>query len=280
MSSTLTRGPLPARVYWTRRLLLLGTVFALVFAFAHLLGGGSDAASAPQARQAAARTKPASTTTPSTSTSVAPLPTLPAVPGTTKAAHHQKNVKPTPPPLAEPEGTCSDADIAVTPAVHHAFAGEPVTMVMKLRTIQSPACTWTVSPDSMTVKITSGADDIWFSRECTRSIPRHDVVVRNTQSTKVELTWSGRRSDDTCSRFAGWAMPGWYHVSAAAYAGEPSDVQFRLRRPTASPPATETTKPDSKSSQQDQQKQGSKTQDSTSGQGSTKPDKKQTQKRD
>ena len=28
-----------------------------------------------------------------------------------------------------------------------------------------------------------------------------------------------------------WAMPGWYHVEAAALGGEPSDVQFQLTAP-------------------------------------------------
>mgnify|MGYP006150707977 CR=1 FL=1 len=53
--SALTRGPLPARVYWTRRLLVLGTVFLLVFGIARVLTSGSDGSSAeePQAVQAA-----------------------------------------------------------------------------------------------------------------------------------------------------------------------------------------------------------------------------------
>ena len=28
-----------------------------------------------------------------------------------------------------------------------------------------------------------------------------------------------------------WALPGWYHVAAAALAGEPSDLQFELDAP-------------------------------------------------
>ena len=46
------------------------------------------------------------------------------------------------------------------------------------------------------------------------------------------MRWSGRRSDDDCSRLTEWALPGWYHVAAAALAGEPSDLQFELERPT------------------------------------------------
>ena len=51
---SLTRGPLPARVYWRRRLLVLGSALLLVFAFARLLGAGSDGSSTPEAAQVAA----------------------------------------------------------------------------------------------------------------------------------------------------------------------------------------------------------------------------------
>src|SRR3954451_8813871 len=49
LMARLTRGPLPARVYWVRRLLVLGTAFALVLGIGHLLSGGSDATSGEDA---------------------------------------------------------------------------------------------------------------------------------------------------------------------------------------------------------------------------------------
>ena len=57
-------------------------------------------------------------------------------------------------------------------------------------------------------------------------------MVRKAVSTTVDVTWNSRRSDDTCSRLTEWAMPGYYHVVAAALAGEPADVQFQLDAPT------------------------------------------------
>jgi hypothetical protein len=102
---------------------------------------------------------------------------------------------------------------------------------MQLRTIRSPACTWTVSPKTMTVKITSGDDDIWFSSQCPRAVPSQNVVLRNNVTTEVDVTWSARRSDEGCTRYTDWAMPGWYYVEAAALAGEPSDLHFQLERP-------------------------------------------------
>ena len=45
--------------------------------------------------------------------------------------------------------------------------------------------------------------------------------------------WSGRRSDDTCSSAPAWALPGFYHVYAAALGSTPTDVQFEVTRAAA-----------------------------------------------
>ncbi len=222
----MTRGPLPARVYWTRRIFVLGTALLLVFGIARLLGNGSDAADSGAARLTADTTS----TSPTVDTSTTPSET--AKPG----RKNKKTQEPDPTPtLAAPTGTCSGADVAVTPQVKSAVGGRPVLIVLQLRTMVSEACTWRVAPDSLAVSITSGSDDIWSSRECRKAIPVREVVVRKAVTTNIGVTWSAKRSDETCSRFADWAGTGWYHVTAAALGGEPSDLQFELVKPT---PAT------------------------------------------
>src|SRR6478735_2058332 len=151
----MTRGPLPARVYWTRRLFVLGTALLLVFGIARLLGNGSDATDDGSARLASDNT----------STSPAPsfdasTPSQSVKPG----KNNKRSKEPEPSPtLAAPTGTCSGADVAVTPKVENAVGGRPVNIVLQLRTMVSEACTWRVAPDSLAVSITSGDDDIWSS---------------------------------------------------------------------------------------------------------------------
>jgi hypothetical protein len=222
----MTRGPLPARVYWVRRLMVLGTALLLVVGIARLLGGGSDASSdEDRADPVAADVTPSESTTSS----------LPVTPTTSAGKPGKKNTKASEEPvLAEPDGVCSDEDVAVTPKVDNAVAGRDVTVVLQLRTLVSEACTWRVSPDSLTVSITSGKDDIWSSRECPGSIATRDVVVRKAVTTNVGVTWKeARRSGEDCYLRADWAMPGWYHVNASALGGEPSDLQFELTTPIA-----------------------------------------------
>jgi hypothetical protein len=217
----LTRGPLPARVYWVRRLMVLGTAVLLVVAIGRLLGDGSDASSDEddQAAQVSVETTPTTSYTDPTTT-----------------PWKQKRTRtPAPTPtLAVPVGECADSDIAVTPLVEEAVGGRDVRIVLELRTLESPACTWAVGPDVLTMNIISGDDDIWSSRQCPGAIPREPVVVRQAVTSTIEVIWKeARRSDEGCTKRTSWAMPGWYHVTAAALGGEPADLQFQLETPAA-----------------------------------------------
>jgi hypothetical protein len=223
-TSVRPRGPLPARVYWTRRLVVLGVPLLLVVVLARLLGGSSDArdgqgGTATQAG-AAVETSPAPTAGPTMD---------PGAKGA-KGRKGRKNQETAPPEpvLAEPSGPCTASDITATPALTTAPGGADIEIPVILRTTDSEACTWQASPETMTVTITSGNDFIWSTRECPASIPVQDVVVRSAVDTPVTVVWSARRSDEECSNQTEWAFPGFYHVEAAALGGEGTDVQFQL----------------------------------------------------
>ncbi len=238
----MTRGPLPPGVYWRRRVLVLGLALVLVVIFANVLRGGSDGASDDDggvAEQAAG--SPTST---------------PTDDPTRKQGGKKNKPKKTPTttPMPEPTGPCLEDDILVQPVVEKAVAGTDVMIGLELRTRTAEACTWQVSPDHLTLKVTSGSDDIWASRECPRAVPVTDVVVRQDFTTKVGVVWNGQRSDAGCTRNAGWAMPGYYHVAAAPLGGEPAEVQFQLTKPiaeviTQSPKPNQTKNPDQNQNQ-------------------------------
>lgn len=235
--STVTRprGPLPPRVYWVRRLLVLAVALALVFGIARVLGGGGGG-SAPGARPVGAVASP-TPTAPSTRTT-ASAPVTSARP--TTSAH----ASPTPTVLAMPSGPCANSDVVVTPSVRGAaYAGKPVVFTLALTTKVSPACDWDVTAESLAVRITSGTDRVWSTQDCVGAIPRQSVVVRKDQPASVNVVWNGQRSDAECTRTTPWAEPGYYHVVAAAFGAEPTDVQFPLLAPprptiTASPTPT------------------------------------------
>ncbi len=201
---------------------------ALVFGIGKLIGTGSDQPAADQASTTASTPKASG----SASSSATPL--GPAVPD--KMPAHASQV-----PLLPPSGECAADEVSVLPSVPKAAAGGPIVVHLRLEGTQ-PACTFAVSPDSLAVKITSGSDRIWSSQDCPRSIRPSTVVVRSGLPVDVPVVWSGRRSDESCSTGTTWALPGFYHVYAAALGSTPTDVQFEVTIPNR-PVVTRTAKP-------------------------------------
>ncbi len=220
----MTRGRLPARVYWVRRLMVLGIATLLVVGIARLLGGSSDGSSRPDRATQVADTS-SSTTTPSATT--------PATPAHTPGRHAQsKDPTSDPTPVVLPSGPCAANDIAITPSVPHPIAGRDIKLVLDLSSLTTPACDWTMSSRTLALKITSGADVIWTSVQCGGVIPKQDLVLRQGDPVRVPVTWSARRSEPGCPRLTEWALPGTYHLHVAALAGRPQDLTFLLDAPT------------------------------------------------
>jgi hypothetical protein len=204
---------------------VFGTAALMAFAVGRLLVGSSDASDAggpdPAALQAAATVSPSVT-------SSGPAVLLPKG---TKKPRKSKPPKPTPTPLAQPSGPCAPDDVVIAPEVRDPIAGSDIVVALSLHSVVSPACTFDVSSESVTMNITSGHDPIWSSRDCPRAVPTTNVVVRRDVATYFYVTWNAKRSDSTCSRLTDWALPGWYHVRVAALGGEPADEQFQLSAP-------------------------------------------------
>ncbi|GAB3661170.1 hypothetical protein GCM10027596_20950 [Nocardioides korecus] len=223
---TTPRGRLPQRVYWVRRGLVVLVALLLVLGIGKLLGGGgadTSATATDAAAKAAAK--------PSSSSPVGP--TAVATPGTpTGTATATATATGSAVPLVAPSGPCTDDEVTVTPSIPQAWAGVRSTIDLQLQGTQ-PACTFKVSSSTVVVKITSGSDRIWSSQDCPQAVPTKEVVVRSGVATTVPVRWSGRRSDSDCSSSPDWALPGFYHVVAAAFGSTPTDRQFQVTRAPA-----------------------------------------------
>ncbi len=220
---TRPRGPLPARVYWIRRMLLIGTALALTVGLGMTLTRLSDGSSGPggAAVQAAAQSSAAPTAADSQASEKK------------KKSTKKKRKKKPAETLPQPSGPCLASDVDATPVVKDAVAGGPVSVRFRIVTRLSLACTWQASSESLTMKITSGEDLIWSSQQCPRAIPTKDLVLRRSKASWLTMKWSAKRSDEDCGRATEWALPGWYHISVAPLGGEPEDVQFKLSLPEA-----------------------------------------------
>ena len=204
---------------------MLSIAAALVVGIAQLLGISSDE---PEAGISASTV--GSGTVPSP-----PVATSDARPGRVKQdqkggeEQRKPNRKKTRTPLPEPTGPCEASDVVVTHAiVGAAHAGSPVTIRLDVTTVETPACTYRVSPRTVAVKLVSGSDRIWSSQDCPAAVPEVDVIARKEVPGVAEMQWRGQRSDSGCTRTTPWALAGWYHAQAAALGAEPTSVQFEL----------------------------------------------------
>lgn len=205
---------------------MLGVAFALVFVIARWLTGSSDASDdeGAVAEQAGARVEATRTVTAGDES------TEPTATSATTASRGA-SAKPT---LAQPDGPCEAADIAVTPSVAKgAEAGGDVTLTLSLQTLSSEACTWQVSRSTVTARISDDGRELWSTRQCPRAVPTQSVVVRRSVATVVELSWDAKESAEGCSRRTSWVMPGDYTLEAAALGGEPGSADFSLVKPAA-----------------------------------------------
>jgi hypothetical protein len=218
--------------------MVLSIAVALVVGIAQLLGISSDE---PEADVSA-------TTVGSGTAPGPPAATADARAAEKSPSKAEKKRKPkqklTKKPLPEPTGPCEVSDVVVTPeVVGAAHAGSPVTFRLNVTTLETPACTYRVSPRTVVVKLVSGTDRIWSSQDCPAALPEVDVIARKKVPGVAELQWRGQRSDSGCTRTTPWALAGWYHAQAAAFGAEPTDVQFELL-PAVAP--TITPKPEPK----------------------------------
>jgi hypothetical protein len=246
--SGMTRGPLPARVYWVRRLMVLGIGLLLVVGVAKLLGGSSDGSSGGDSARNVADTSAATGGPTAGSSTGGPMAGGPATYGPSGGAtdtgkHHRESAADdTVTPVAMPSGPCVASDVAITPSVPKPIAGRDISLVLDVSSLNTPACTWKLSGKTLALKITSGNDLIWTTNDCARAVPARDLVLRQSQPTRVRLTWDARRSEPGCPVRTEWALPGTYHLHVAALAGRPQDVTFLLTAPSP-PEVTRTARP-------------------------------------
>ena len=253
-------------------LVVVATVSALVVLGITAVTGAGGEATSGQARQAAATTGADSGTAEpggSGSGSASAAPATPsasaAEPTLTKkerraarrAARREAAQESTLGSLpTQPQGACEPRTVRISSRVSDAFAGTDVTVPLDVITLGQAACTWTFSADTVALDITSGDDRVWTSVQCPGQLPREELVLVPGRSSSLQFTWHGRRSDATCSRAAGYAYPGWYHVLVAAQGGEPYDQQFEL---TKAPDEVRTRTPQPKPRAQKPQQSSSQT---------------------
>jgi hypothetical protein len=204
-------GPLPARVYWVRRTLLVVVLLVVLsvlwWAVGRVVGGDASGATSGGS--------PAAGDGGSGGTGTAAASGQDRQP---KNDHHGKHNKPHKPKHhqpAAPSGPCSPTQVDIAVVVHDVNAGHANPVALKLTSVGTPACTLAITADTLALRITSGPDVVWSSDECPNAVLAREVTVRAHKPVVYTFDWDGRRSTETCAQAGKVADPGGYWAEAA-----------------------------------------------------------------
>ena len=147
--------------------------------------------------------------------------------------------------LPQPEGACDPSDVLVTPSITDAHVAQPVRIVLEVTSLQSPACTFRVAPDTVVLRLLNPkrSEPLWTSQDCRRYVPEKTVIARQTKPGRVQVLWNGRTSDQDCSDLTDWVFPGTYTAEAIAVGSSRATSQEFLLGLPVRPTVTRTPTP-------------------------------------
>ena len=222
-------GPLPPRVYWVRRLVVLVLLVLLVLAIGwtwSLLTGDDDPASTTPGPSGSA------TPTPSPSASATPTKT----PKPTASADPTASPTPTATPGPKPSTAtgdltdCPDSSVSVVMTTDEA-AYEPGRLpqfMVAVTNTGTEACQRDVGQAALEVRVLTGDDTlVWSSDHCSPGGPSKILDFQPGDSYTTSLTWSRKSSNVGCTKQAA-VDPGKYRVRGRNLDLVGPSTRFRL----------------------------------------------------
>ncbi|MEV4635866.1 adhesin [Actinoplanes sp. NPDC049548] len=232
-----TVGPLPAAVYWRRRGVVLGAlILGVIVLFVSCSGGDDDSKRGTGASSQAPIPAPASKTPDGDEPSFIDPPAgagNPSLPDPEDLQSAGTDGQPAPGPDDEGDGTgtgtntnvtvpadgsCTDAEISVTPipAGTTARRGVPIEIRLKIKNVSARACSRDVGADLQELYIESGVQKIWSSDTCSNAKGSDVRQIPPNGEREYNVTWNGRQSNKCSAGLAAGTAPpaGQYQVRA------------------------------------------------------------------
>lgn len=207
-----------------RRGLLLAGVVLLVWALARCSaqepsvraapGPVSDLGPAGQPRSAAAAATGAAMST-----------SPPAIARAGRGSSRALHVRPV---LSPPVGSCDPAATLVRPdAAEPVVAGTGALLQLRVTVVGDNACTLRLG-ERLLVQVSRDGEPDWRLSDCPSALSTDAVVLRPGWASVVDIAWSGRTSNATCSVETPPVRAGTYQLQAAMLGGEPGVVDLEV----------------------------------------------------
>lgn len=253
-------GPEPTQTYWLRRVVVsVAAVLALVLlavAVANATSSGSATSTPPPGAvpvqvpvsasptASVSRISPTPIARPSNQTSPpAPVPpsSVPtqSVRASATAVAPTKPGTPAPPeppsPSARPSTStpvvrCDPAQLRVTLTGRKTLKPrQPTAFALSVVNGGADTCEFTVGRDNFELRIFSGRDRIWSTRDCASAVAERTFALVSQEAHRWNLTWNGRRSRADCKVRPEIPRPGTYVVTADLDGTKTVELRMQLR---------------------------------------------------
>jgi hypothetical protein len=226
----LTVGPLPPAVYWRRRAIVLGAAVVVIFLIVQSCSGG-DASSVgnAQGHQSSAPGQPTPTVT------ILRPHTDGPPPKTAPTREPANNPAPTTGAVAPPpdDGSCTDAEMLVTPVPEAATAerGSMMAIRLRIKNQSKRTCSRDVGADQQELYIKKGAEKVWSSDTC-GNVKGSDVQPFTPGfEREYRVDWNGHDVSQCAGNLANGPVPaaGDYQVFGRLATKTSEPVKLTLR---------------------------------------------------
>jgi cytoskeletal protein RodZ len=222
----MTVGPLPPAVYWRRRVVVLGAGLLFLIVLLYSCNGPEpNTGATPRSASSPASSAPSANSQPSGPVLTPQTDDPSAAPddsgGGSSGGPAGGGTVDAPAAPAAPvvdDGTCTDAEILVTPVAQPATAqrGTVVNLQLKIKNKSQRTCSRNVGADLQELFIKSGAEKIWSSDTCGTGKGSDVQSFTPGFERLYELGWNGREANRCANGLANgdYAPIGSYPVFA------------------------------------------------------------------
>jgi hypothetical protein len=238
-------GPEPAQTYWVRRVAVVGVAIVVLAVAGALIANGTSSGSAVQANPSppppavptvasgtptpSAGARASGSATPSGSTSATAKPSATATATASAKASASATPKPTPTPTPEPVTCAASALRPTLTGKQQLRPRQRNTFTLSLINGSDQTCTVTVNRDNFELRIYSGSDRIWSTKDCATIVKPRRRTLEAEQAIEWKLSWNGRRSRTGCMSRPEIPRPGTYYATAELAGAEPVRLLMTLR---------------------------------------------------
>jgi hypothetical protein len=236
-------GPEPAWIYWLRRTMILGVGLIVVVAAAAVIMKSSGASAVSADPPPAAPTWPTAppVATPWASPTPSNLPSStassPSSTGSMSASPSGigASVTPTSTSTSNPtstnsaHSTCEDSELRTTLTGKRSLKlKEPATFELSVINGGEQTCAVTVDSKNFQLRIYSGSERIWSTRDCPSLVTPISTQLESQQAVGWKITWNGLRSASGCEHDSESLHTGNYVATAELSDAEPVKLRMIL----------------------------------------------------